>query len=461
MGKISLSNLKKTMYYMKRNGLRSTISAASERLRDSGGPAYQWEPASETRLQSQREQFSAGFSALRFSIVVPTYRTPKQYLRELLESVLAQTYGGFELILADASGDDGVKRMAEQFSDDRIRYVRLSENRGISDNTNEGLRLATGDYVGLLDHDDVLTADALFEMARGIEEAKKQGITPQLLYSDEDKCNGDRTKYYEPNLKEDFNQDLLLCNNYICHFLVMKRELIQRLELRREYDGAQDFDLVLRAVYELDGREADIVHIPRVLYHWRCHGGSTAENPQSKLYAYEAGRRAVQAFVDRKGWKARVEHTKHLGFYRVDYDGDIFGQRPEIGAIGGPVLCRGRIVGGRMTAEGEIFYRGLPASYSGYLHRAVLAQQAEALDIRNMRVRGGLQELLPCEKQQPLQEKTEAEKRRKTAPGDDADQTAKSLAVSREIRRAGYKLLYLPEERTVIRKSGGRRSPKP
>lgn len=435
MGKLSLSNLKKTIYYMRRNGVRSTITAAAERLKSTGEPAYKWIPASEEELQRQRERYAAGFSALRFSIVVPTYRTPEQYLRELLESVLTQTYGSLELILADASGDDSVSRVVEGFSDNRIRYVRLPGNKGIAGNTNAGLRLATGDYVGLLDHDDVLTADALFEMANRIEKEKEQGITPQLLYSDEDKCNGDRTEYYEPNKKEKFNLDLLLSNHYICHFLVMKRELIQRLELRSEYDGAQDFDLVLRAAYELDGREADIIHIPRVLYHWRCHGSSTAENPQSKLYAYESGRRAVQDFVNRKGWKAQVVDTKHLGFYRVNYDGDIFRQRPEIGAIGGPVIRRGKIAGGRMTDDGEIFYRGLPASYSGYLHRAVLEQQAEALDIRNMRVRRELQELLDEERQQ-----------NEEGQQNEAEWVARSLAVSRKIRQAGYRLLYLPEE---------------
>lgn len=437
MGKINLANLKKTAYYLKRNGLKSTLSAVLERMQAAGQPTYRWMPPSEAELKEQRDRSAAGFAELTFSIIVPTYRTPERYLREMIESVLHQTYPKWELILSDASGDDSVERVADTYQDSRIRYYRLSGNAGIAENTNQGLALAGGDYVGLLDHDDVLTENALYEMADRVEREKKDGITVQLLYSDEDKCNGERTAYYDPNFKEKFNLDLLLSNNYICHFLVMKRELMQRLTLRKEYDGAQDYDLVLRAAYELSGQEEKIAHIAKVLYHWRCHTSSTAENPRSKLYAYDAGRRAVQDFVNRKGWNAKAEDTKHLGFYRLAYQGDLFAMRPELGAVGGPVIQGGKLVGGRMSAAGEVFYQGLPASYSGYLHRAALQQEAEVLDIRNLEVREELRELLE----------------RYPASADDAEDRERSIRVSRAIRQAGYKLLYLPE-RSVTQKNG-------
>ena len=178
--------------------------------------------------------------------------------------------------------------------DSRIRYVRTAENKGMSENTNEALQYATGDYVGLLDHDDLLTPDALYEMAMTLQNANEQGIEAALVYSDEDKCDTEAKIYYEPHVKLGFNWDLLLSNNYICHFLAMKTELIKKLGFRKEYDGAQDFDLVLRATLEKDEKD-EILHVEKILYHWRCHDLSTAANPQSKLYAYEAGKRAAES----------------------------------------------------------------------------------------------------------------------------------------------------------------------
>lgn len=179
-----------------------------------------------------------------------------------------------------------------------------------------------------------------------------------MLYSDEDKCDQCAGKFYEPNFKPDFNLDLLLTNNYICHLLVMQTALMKRLGFRAEYDGAQDHDLVLRAAAILWRIPGEILHISKVLYHWRCHSASTAANPESKLYAYEAGVKASQDFVDRQGWKARVAMTQHMGFSRTEYDPPILRQRPEIGALGGRVLDRTRrIVGGMMSESGRCAIR--------------------------------------------------------------------------------------------------------
>lgn len=460
---------------MKRNGIRRTWYAVLERLEERKRPPYVWTPPTDEELLAQREGWGREGLSATFSILVPAYRTKPEYLRELVESLRGQTYPRWELILADATEDDSVERALRESlepGDSRIRYVRLERNAGIAGNTNQALPYATGDYIGLLDHDDVLTPDALYEMAATIRRAEGSGIEPAFLYSDEDKCNGDRTEYYEPHWKEDFNFDLLLSNNYICHFLVMERELMQELKFRSEYDGAQDFDLVLRAVAGLKGREEAILHIPKVLYHWRCHPGSTAENPESKRHAYEAGRRAVQDFADRQGWAAEAVDTAHVGFYALRYRDDplasdsIFDGRGDVGAIAGRIVRRGRVAGGRLAEAGEhvsaalpgwegsgtgpvqageVLYRNLPIHYSGYLHRAVLPQDAAAADIRNIRVRPECRELFRQVTGVPY----------RTAPGTDrfdastlpegSDMRRIGLELGRALREAGYRILYLPE----------------
>lgn len=457
MGRVNKANLKKTIYYLKRNGLTQTWYAVRERLEEKRQPPYIWTPPSETELEEQRTGWEEKGFSVTFSILVPAYRTKPEYLRELLDSLCRQTYPKWELLLADATEEDGVECVVREWSDPRIRYIHLKQNAGIAENSNQALPHAAGDYVGLLDHDDVLTENALYEMAAAIEDGRQRGRMPCLLYSDEDKCNGDRTEYYEPNFKEDFNLDLLLSNNYFCHFLVMDRKLIQKLKFRPEYDGSQDYDLVLRAVAELGGyarpkamqgpgeKEGIILHIPKVLYHWRCHTGSTAENPQSKSYAYEAGRRAVQDFADRALWRAKAEDTVHVGFYRLRYEGDIFESRPDVGAVGGRLAHRGRIAGGRMTKEGAIMYAGLPVCYSGYLHRAMLPQDAYAADLRNIQVRPQCRELFRQVTGIPY----------RTAPGadifdasllpGDCDILRLSLKFGEALREAGYLILYLPE----------------
>lgn len=444
--KFNRANLKKTIYYLKRNGLKNTYYAILERLAASRQPLYRFIPPDESELERQRRDCRVWEPGLTISIVVPCYRTDPGHLLEMLESVRHQTYPRWELILADATEDDCVERVQASLSDSRIRYVRLTENAGIAENTNRGVELASGEYIGLLDHDDLLTPDALYCMAAAIAQEKRINKEPMLLYSDEDKCNSEGTVFYEPNFKEAFNLDLLLSNNYVCHFMLMERSLIQELMLRKEYDGAQDYDLVLRAAAQLAGQEDRIVHVPKVLYHWRCHSSSTAENPRSKLYAYDAGRRAVQDFAEGRGWQAKAVDTAHLGFYRLEYQNDIFEIREDLGAIGGPLICKGKISGGRMAEDGHVYYEGLNCHYSGYLHRASLHQNAEVLDIRNIRVRKEAWGLFRETVGVPWQ----------TLPGQEifdvrvlpekSDLMALSRTLSQALHKAGYKLLYLPEK---------------
>ncbi len=399
------ANLKKTYYYFKKNGIVDTYYALRERLYARTSPlymaGYDYVPVAEEELQKQRE--AVFDNAMKFSILVPMYETKPEFARVMIDSVLAQTYANWELILADASKTDVVRDVVVEYtSDSRICYVRIKENKGISENTNEALHHATGDYIGLLDHDDLLTPDALYEMAITIQNAKNEGKEVAFVYSDEDKCDTEAQKYYEPHIKSGFNMDLLFSNNYICHFLVMKTELMKRVGFRKEYDGAQDFDLVLRAFLQKEPLE-EILHVNKVLYHWRCHESSTAANPQSKLYAYEAGKCAVESALEIylgamhagnittndgllyvNDIPVRVVHTKHNGFYRVEYGKgtaeDIFKVRKDVGIVTGPVIKNNKITSGFYGKDGICPYIGLPAKFSGYVHRMALQQNCEWAD---------------------------------------------------------------------------------
>lgn len=458
--KITLPNWKKMIYYFRRNGLKNTFLAAMERLEKQEVDSYVYHEPSISVLEAQRKHVWT-YKPL-FSIVVPVYRTPKVYLHEMIDSVLRQTYSEWELILADATEDDSVEQLirpkmereTELYGVQRIRYIRLLKNGGISENSNYGLDAAKGDYVGLLDHDDVLTPDALYRMAEAIERSLVESCRPLLLYSDEDKCNQDRTEYYEPHHKTDFNMDLLLSNNYICHFMVMDRKLMQNLRFRKEYDGAQDYDLVLRAVAsilrEAKGSEhilPQIVHVAAVLYHWRCHTGSTAENPQSKQYAYEAGKRALQDMADYMGWEAEAFHRKHLGFYGLHYKKGLFQSRPDIGAVGGRLLDHGRIAAGAYDSNGQLLYHNLKDGFSGYMHRAVLQQDVAAVDVRIIKVNAKCRDIFEQVVGAPLEVLYEEDGVAfdwKSLP-EDTDYGAISLMLGTALREAGYRVLWDPE----------------
>ena len=421
---LNSANIKKAYRYCKKNGVLSAFYACMERMSQSR-QSYIRREISEQELEAQRN--AVWEKSEKVSILVPAYETDIVHFREMVDSVLAQTYPHFELIIADASPSDKLEKEIQYYKDDRICYIRLTENKGISENTNAALEAASGSYIALLDHDDTLEPDALYRMMNAaLEEKKRRGEMPWMLYSDEDKGNGDMSEFYEPHYKMDFNLDLLLSNNYICHFLVMKAELIKKLRFRREYDGAQDHDLVLRAAGELLNDTGRIVHVPHILYHWRCHTGSTAENPQSKMYAYEAGRSAVKDFCEQQGWNVKVEHTQHLGFFRVEYTGNMLAQRSDVAAVGGRLISGGRIVAGAYDENGRVLYQGLNRHFSGYMHRAVLQQDAAAVDVRKMMVRKELQPVLDEIKKQ------------------ETDPCKISLRFGKEAALLGYRIVWDP-----------------
>ena len=401
----------KAYRYCKRNGAAATVTALAERLIcEEKEKGYTCPVPDQEILDGQRAEAAARQNPTFLSVAVPACGTKPEFLEALLTGMQEQTWPHWELIIADAGGGN-TEQIVRERQDPRIRYLRLAENRGIAENTNAAIRLAQGEYIGLLDHDDFLTPDALYEMEAALRKSRERGIEPLFLYSDEDKCDESGTRFYEPHRKPDFNPDLLLSNNYICHFLMMEAGLMKRLLLRSGYDGAQDYDLVLRASggtfsgnndparHHFRPEEA-CVHVPKVLYHWRCHQASTAVNPESKSYAYEAGKRALEDFAAAQGWKARAEESRHLGFYRLDFGPGLPEGRKDLGAVAGPLPPRrGRLRSGiydRTHGDGEIRmrYEGLWKGFSGPFHRASLTQDVEAADVRTMQVRPELEEEL-------------------------------------------------------------------
>lgn len=253
----------------------------------------------------------------RISIVVPLYKTPEKYLKRLIESVKEQTYPNWELCLSDGSGENSPLKgfLAEAAAGDgRIRVVSNECQLQISENTNAGIAAATGDFIAFADHDDELTPHALFCCVKALNDRRDV----QVLYSDEDKMSMDGHKFFQPHFKPDYNPDLLCTVNYVCHLFVVSRAVVEQVGmLRREYDGAQDYDFVFRCMEAV--KEEEICHIPKILYHWRCHEDSTAENPESKAYAFEAGKRAIEAHYERTGVAAEVCQGEFLGLYRTRF----------------------------------------------------------------------------------------------------------------------------------------------
>ena len=322
--------------------------------------------------------------------MIPVYATPEKFLRRMLDSIREQTYPTFEVCLVDATpyakiqhdpaqGRTPQEVLAEYAAaDSRFRYATLTENLGIAENTNAAIRMATGDFIVLADHDDELEPQALYECVRAINAHPDV----QVLYSDEDKVDFEDIYYFEPHFKTDFNPDLLRSVNYICHLFVARRSLLdaiaetaadgQKIYDRSAYDGAQDYDLILRATEKAQAMEqarlasfanasdgnavtnpqpaiaaaldphdqellrqgrftsSNIIHIPMVLYHWRAHQASTAQHPEAKLYAFEAGARAVYDHCKRIGLPVKkVEQGITYGFYHPIYEN----QQPLISVV--------------------------------------------------------------------------------------------------------------------------------
>ncbi len=251
----------------------------------------------------------------RISVLTPLFNTPERFLREMIESVCAQTYENWELCLCDAGSQADTRRICEEYAkmDPRIVYKKLSENKGISENTNACINIARGEYLALLDHDDVMHESALYEVVSVINE---EGA--DFIYTDEAKFTENTSDFFAPNFKPDFAKDELRAHNYICHLTVYARSLLDEVgRYRRECNGSQDHDMVLR----LSEKAKKICHIPKILYFWRVHKGSVSWGVQAKTYAIDAALRAVQDQLDRVGEKGKVSCIPpYPSLYKVDYE---------------------------------------------------------------------------------------------------------------------------------------------
>ena len=319
--KITPYRIKKGILYLKHYGPKIFWNRLKDKMEAAKVPYAPWYErhapgAAELRRQ---ERLSRHLSRRPlFSIVIPAYSPDKNYFFVLLRGLQEQSYDNWQLCIADASDSEDVKEMVSNyryvFEETRVSYLRLKENGGIAENTNAGIDMAKGDWIGFMDHDDLLAPNALYELARLINQDEEI----EAIYTDEDQVESGRDGliHQKPHFKPDFSPDLLRSNNYITHFFCVKSEVIDRAGcFRSEFDGAQDYDFILRCTEAAK----KVAHIPKILYHWRIHSKSTADNPMSKTYAYQAGQRAIQAHLSRCGERGEVSELPHFGFYRVKY----------------------------------------------------------------------------------------------------------------------------------------------
>ncbi len=315
------SNIKKFVRNVKEMGFHNAIKDFSSSLftdyrfiKDNAHPYPSWilnnEPTEKELLKQRKHKFKI---EPKISIVVPLYNTPVNFFNELVDCLINQTYSNWELCLADGSENQNEEIITITKKDNRIKYFFIGENKNISGNTNEALKLATGDYIGLLDHDDLLPIFALYEIVKTIN----QHPDVEFIYSDEDKIDSDSITRYDAYFKSDFSPESLETINYICHFSIFKKELMSKLGgFREKYNGAQDHDIILRMTEETN----KIIHIPKILYHWRVHQASTAMAPEAKPYAYNSGIACVQDHLKRLGIKANVYFGKTPGSYKINFD---------------------------------------------------------------------------------------------------------------------------------------------
>lgn len=310
------AKLKKAITMYKKGG----IQAIKERLiRSDRYP--EWVALHDTITDIDRQRMRETLSTLPYrpqiSLLLPVYNVPERFLRAAIESVRSQIYDNWQLCVADDnSPSPHVKRVIEEYAarDPRITYVFREQNGHIAEATNSAARLATGEFIGFLDHDDELRENALYWVVKELNEHPDA----DLIYSDEDKITEDGIRHY-PHFKSDWNPELMLCQNYVCHFTVVRRTIFEKLGgIRKGFDGAQDWDFVLR-VSESTTPDR-IRHVAKILYHWRVIDGSTAKATESKPYVTAAQIKAVAEHLERIGDKgARVESLPALSMLRVRY----------------------------------------------------------------------------------------------------------------------------------------------
>lgn len=324
---MNLNTFKRAINFFFKNGIKEFIKKTKRKISGFNvdydySEWYELTKISDEELLIQRNYQGFKINPF-FSIVIPIFDTDEHFLYLLFKSIINQTYQNFEICVADATDYSNNKNNPKLFFErlksgyyrdinaynydlNKIKIKYLTENLSIAENTNEAISMSNGEYIVLCDHDDELTLDALYEVTKKINEYPNAN----LIYSDEDKVDTKDESYFEPAFKPDFNLDMLLSVNYFCHLTIIKRSILGRLYdidkayERKEYNGAQDYDLFLRIVNLIindsykDGKydTSTICHIPKVLYHWRCHKLSTSKNTSSKLYAFENGNKTIEEF---------------------------------------------------------------------------------------------------------------------------------------------------------------------
>lgn len=312
----------RTLVYLKKNGLRATVY----RVLKGAGPmpvdkrklkkiAKDYYISAQRREQEENAQFPKD---IKFSVLVPLYNTPESFLKAMIESVQAQTYKNWELCLADGSDKEHsfVGEICKKYADGdrRIKYEKLERNLGISENTNACIRMATGEYIALFDHDDLLHPSALYEVMRAI-----CGHGADFIYTDENTFSEEPRDAYNPHFKPDFSPDTLRSYNYICHLSAFSRELLDSVGyFRSEYDGSQDYDLILR----LTEKAKKVFHIRKILYYWRAHKNSVAQDVGAKPYTVTAAKKALAAHLERCGLKGEVLDSSVPTTYHIKYEID-------------------------------------------------------------------------------------------------------------------------------------------
>lgn len=312
----------RTLVYLKKNGLRATVY----RVLKGAGPmpvdkrklkkiAKDYYISAQRREQEENAQFPKD---IKFSVLVPLYNTPESFLKAMIESVQAQTYKNWELCLADGSDSEHsfVGEICKKYADGdrRIKYEKLERNLGISENTNACIRMVTGEYIALFDHDDLLHPSALYEVMRAICEHGAD-----FIYTDENTFSEEPRDAYNPHFKPDFSPDTLRSYNYICHLSAFSRELLDSVGyFRSEYDGSQDYDLILR----LTEKAKRVFHIRKILYYWRAHKNSVAQDVGAKPYTVTAAKKALAAHLERCGLKGEVLDSSVPTTYHIKYEID-------------------------------------------------------------------------------------------------------------------------------------------
>lgn len=323
-----ISLIKKSLLTINKEGISAFFIKVRDYLKRSERDYVRWmkkNTLTEERTEEIKKEITGFQYRPKVSIIMPVYNVDQIWLEKAINSVLNQLYGNWELCIADdGSTKDYLKEILEKYSnqDKRIRVSYLPDNKGIVCASNEALSLATGEFVGLLDNDDELSMDALYEVVKLLNERRET----DFIYSDEDKIT-EKGVRHDPFFKPDWSPDTLHCCNYITHFVLIRRNIVNDLGAFREgYEGSQDYDLFLRVTE----KTKNIVHIPKVLYHWRCIEGSAAKDSEAKLYAYDSAKKALTDHIQRFGLDGEVVNGELVGTYRVKY---ITNNCPEVSIL--------------------------------------------------------------------------------------------------------------------------------